>query len=845
MRHDRIPYFPALDGIRGVGVLIVLFGHAGVSWAQGGFLFVSLFFTLSGFLITSLLLREREQRGRIDLKAFWSRRFRRLMPAALVGLGLVVVFGVFAADATQLQNLRGDVLSALAYVANWRFIFSGQAYEYLFADPSPVLHFWSLAIEEQFYLIFPLVVFAILGWRRGSRRAVFVVLALVAVASTVWMAHLAVGGADISRLYYGTDTRMAELAVGALLAVLIAGRFDIENDKVRTVVTWAGGVGFAFVIYLTATVRLAQPGLYRGGFLAFSILVALVILAAIQKDGPLRRTVDSRACRWVGLLSYGAYVYHWPIYLWLDPERTGLDGFWLLALRLSVTIGLAWISLRLIETPVRRGDALPKRKALVVAPTAFAVVAVSVIAVTVDPPQPAIVFDTSTAEPPDLSELPESTSSGLLPSEEADLVTEVTPDSPADVMAVLGGNAASLVPGLQRWAAETELIDVQVITDVPCGEVAAVEDAPNLSCRQWNGEFPGEMAASDPDVVVVMSEYEIAGAGAGVVEGESAAPPSSFADQLATVAGGSPVIVIDHPATAGSSAAALGLTSAQSIDLRDQYFWRDDLVASDAEGSRFTAEGAYEVVSWLAPQLTALAGGAEAPPLPIRLLVVGDSFSHSVGRGLVEWGLESGLAFAVNAAIPGCGIARGGEVMLADGPVAVDPACGGWADAWAELISDFQPHVVVVTSGGWDLGRRRQPGWDDFKSMGDPVFDEWLMGEYGEAIDVLAAQGATVVWMTPPCSEEGMAHNPLSGTDGTNNEAIRQLGDMVIDEVAPTRAGVMTVIDTNAELCPGGSYLPDYRDVVDARPDGVHFSDVGSYEFATWLGPQLLTAAGG
>lgn len=128
--------------------------------------------------------------------------------------------------------------------------------------------------------------------------------------------------------------------------------------------------------------------------------------------------------------------------------------------------------------------------------------------------------------------------------------------------------------------------------------------------------------------------------------------------------------------------------------------------------------------------------------------------------------------------------------------------------------------------------------------MGDPVFDDWLMGEYGDAVDVLAAQGAKVVWMTPPCSEEGMGHNPLSGTDGTNNEAIRQLGDMVIDEVEPTRAEVMTVIDTNAELCPDGRYVPDYRDVVDARPDGVHFSDVGSFEFATWLGPQLLATAG-
>ncbi|MCX7620230.1 MAG: acyltransferase, partial [Acidimicrobiales bacterium] len=183
----NLPHFPGLDGLRGLAVLVVLLFHSGFSWAKGGFLGVSSFFTLSGFLITALLLAERRATGAIDLKAFWIRRFRRLMPAALTCLTVVAVFGLFGADGTQKRNLAGDALSAMGYVANWRFVFSGQSYADLFAAPSPVLHFWSLAIEEQFYLLYPLLaygVFRLVGFSRRYFGAVVLVLILASVSAS-------------------------------------------------------------------------------------------------------------------------------------------------------------------------------------------------------------------------------------------------------------------------------------------------------------------------------------------------------------------------------------------------------------------------------------------------------------------------------------------------------------------------------------------------------------------------------------------------------------------------------------------------------------------------------------
>src|SRR5215470_7983074 len=217
----RLPYQPGIDGLRGIAVAAVLLYHAGLPWMIGGYLGVSTFFTLSGFLITSLILTEHARRGRIDLRAFWARRFRRIMPASFVALAGIVVFGAFAADDYQQARLRGDGLATLGYVLNWWLIATHRDYVDLFASPSPLQHFWSLAIEEQFYLVFPLLSAMVLVVGRGSRRTFAAVVGVFTLGSVLCMWRLARGDTPTSRLYYGTDTRAAELLVGALLAVAL------------------------------------------------------------------------------------------------------------------------------------------------------------------------------------------------------------------------------------------------------------------------------------------------------------------------------------------------------------------------------------------------------------------------------------------------------------------------------------------------------------------------------------------------------------------------------------------------------------------------------------------------
>jgi peptidoglycan/LPS O-acetylase OafA/YrhL len=176
----RLPHHAGLDGIRGLAVVAVLAYHGGFGWARGGYIGVSVFFTLSGFLITTLLLAEHRRDGRVGLRAFWGRRFRRLLPAAVVALVGVCLFSLTVATPGQRRGIHADVLAALAYVANWRFVFKDVSYGDLFDEPSPVLHFWSLAIEEQFYVFFPLLVVAVLAVGRGRRSVLAGGLALLA-----------------------------------------------------------------------------------------------------------------------------------------------------------------------------------------------------------------------------------------------------------------------------------------------------------------------------------------------------------------------------------------------------------------------------------------------------------------------------------------------------------------------------------------------------------------------------------------------------------------------------------------------------------------------------------------
>jgi peptidoglycan/LPS O-acetylase OafA/YrhL/lysophospholipase L1-like esterase len=367
-----LPYLPALDGLRAVAILGVLLYHAGLAWAPGGFLGVEVFFVISGYLITSLLLAEWRQRGRIAFAAFWLRRARRLLPALFLLIAVTLAFAVvFLPD--EVAGLRTDTLAALGYVTNWYLIFSHKPYFETVGRPPLLQHLWSLAVEEQFYLLWPLLFAAGMrlpirgGFPEGRlrfavrRRRLLVAVLVGAALSTVWMAALYQPDADPSRMYYGTDTRAAGLLVGAALALV----WIPEQLRVRGRATGAGGLlldaaGLAALAALLGFYRWLdefQPALYRGGFAAVALATAVVIAAAVH---PRTRLIPGllgwRLLRWVGLRSYGLYLWHWPIFMVTRPQLDlPLDGLPLLGLRLVATCLMAELSYRYVETPIRSG----------------------------------------------------------------------------------------------------------------------------------------------------------------------------------------------------------------------------------------------------------------------------------------------------------------------------------------------------------------------------------------------------------------------------------------------------------------------------------------------------------
>src|SRR5690606_13519914 len=347
----RLAYNPALDGIRGLAVLAVVLFHSGVSWARGGFLGVSTFFTLSGYLITSLLLAERAATGRIDLRRFWSRRIRRLFPASALTL-LVVAGAALVVDAHWERSLRGDVLAALGQVANWRMLLDDRSYAELFTSPSPLVHFWSLAIEEQFYWLFPLVTAAVLGVARGSLRAYGAALGgLVGISAVT---TLALGPARGDAVYYSTVTRMGEILIGSLLAVAVSRR-AIRGPWATRLAAVGGVLALAVSAWAVTTIDQTRTVLDQGGLLVFALVSATLVWAATV-PGPVRRVLAVEPLRRLGVISYGIYLFHWPVFLLLDQQRTGLDGPALLALRCAVTLLAAVVSYTLLERPVRTGE---------------------------------------------------------------------------------------------------------------------------------------------------------------------------------------------------------------------------------------------------------------------------------------------------------------------------------------------------------------------------------------------------------------------------------------------------------------------------------------------------------
>jgi len=388
---------PALDGIRALGIVLVLFFHGGFSWAGGGFFGVDVFFVLSGFLITGLLVSEFRQNNGIGLVRFWGHRIRRLVPALLVLLAGIAVYALVAAPSDTLSQLRGDALATLLYVNNWHLASGGQGYFAALNTPRPLLHTWSLSIEEQFYLVWPLVVLGVLRWGR-SLRMLLVVTVAGAVASAVAMAVVFGNGSGESRAYYGTDTRAQALLIGAALAILLAHPLPRRRaGAVRTTslvrtfalsraatagLVVAGGAGLVAVLWMSVVDSSSTTWIYRGGFTLVAVATAAVIACvALVPTSPWARALSLRPVRYIGAISYGLYLFHWPIFVVVDHARTGLEGWPLFLVRVALSFAVAAASFHFLEMPVRRG-LLRGWRAWVTAPLAVGATAVLVVGAT-------------------------------------------------------------------------------------------------------------------------------------------------------------------------------------------------------------------------------------------------------------------------------------------------------------------------------------------------------------------------------------------------------------------------------------------------------------------------------
>ena len=351
-------HLPALDGLRAIAVLLVIGFHFRPDLVPGGFLGVDLFFVLSGFLITSLLVRELDDTGRVRILAFWGRRARRLFPALGVMLAAVALMAIFESALEQLTVFQEGV-ATLLYANNWWLILRGTSYFDALQQPSPLLHTWSLGIEEQFYVVFPLILLVVFvlaakwGVARLRTSRLLLLIGGLAAASALWSAWLATHDGSFDRLYFGTDARAIELLVGGMLGVLLIRRPWTSHSATRTT-TAVGIAGALVLVVLLAVTRDGARWFFPGGMIALSVGAVAVIWSATHRDSPLAKPLTWRPLLYVGVISYGLYLWHWPLAVWFGASN-GL-GVGTSILCLLLTFGIAILSYHLIEMPIRRQE---------------------------------------------------------------------------------------------------------------------------------------------------------------------------------------------------------------------------------------------------------------------------------------------------------------------------------------------------------------------------------------------------------------------------------------------------------------------------------------------------------
>jgi peptidoglycan/LPS O-acetylase OafA/YrhL len=502
-------YLPALDGLRAVAVAAVIAFHLEYTWARGGFLGVDLFFVLSGFLITSLLVTEWHVKGKVNLPGFWGRRARRLLPALLVLLAVISIYMAVGNPPLDKTAVRGDALSTLFYSANWHAIFAKEPYFTAFTAPSPYLHTWTLAIEEQFYVLWPLMVTGLFGFaltrrrpgraRSSAKRRGLVISLVLAAASAIEMALLYTPGDGLSRVYRGTDTRAFELLIGAALAFYL---LDRPEPRGRAAKAWsAAGIGAsAIILWSFNAATLTSEWLFRGGMVAGAVVVAVLIASVARPHpGPVGAVLSLRPIRFIGRISYGLYLWHWPVILFVNGSTTGVDGVALLFLRLGLTLAVTCASYYLIELPIRRGrPAGWVRKAL--APTGVAVTGAVIVMATLPAaaqaaPVGSLAFTSAKAAPP-----PTQTTGTEHPAPiPLPAGRDPSASDPLRVMIVGDSVMHDAEPGVAAALEATGVVSVEDHSFVGFG----LTHTPS-----WRTDWPSIIRREHPEVVIAMWSWD-------------------------------------------------------------------------------------------------------------------------------------------------------------------------------------------------------------------------------------------------------------------------------------------------------------------------------------------------
>jgi peptidoglycan/LPS O-acetylase OafA/YrhL len=782
----------AIDGLRAVALALVLLFHAEVPGFDGGFLGVSLFFTLSGYLITQLLLGERTTTGSIGLGGFWARRVRRLAPASMACLLIVSVL-VLVTDWFPGPRLPGDVVAAATEVANWRFAVADVSYADLFrSGPSPVLHFWSLSIEEQFYLLFPLVVVATVG--RGRHRAGRRPLAVLLGAG--WLAGAVasvVAAPDIA--YYGTHTRAPELLAGALLALALPVGRPVA-DRTRRAFAGLGVVALLALVGLALTTHVTSGWLYGGGLPGVS-LVWCVLLAATVLPGPVSRLLGWGPAVALGRRSYGMYVYHWPVFLVLAKLLPEAARWQLVPLQLAATVAIAWASFTWLEEPIRSGrrpaSSTRARPALALALSLVIVAAVLV------PAHEQLRFPASGEE-------------------QVGVVAFHADDEPPAVeldVLVVGSE-----PSVVSWVAAAEVpgAHLTVRAGMRAGCPLAVPDATAPGCPSSMEAAQVALAQAEPDLVVIaVGESERA-----PLHGPDAPAPEAVGTVDGALWGFArsreilltllaplprvPTLIVDTASSPGDPLATV----------LDGY----------ALGRRDTVVAATGDPLVVAEQLESLAGLTHDHRR--RLLVLGDSTSFEVAQALDE--LAGRRLDVVWAGALNCPLATTAEIRWQPGLAFPRDDCPTPARQWPEVVAEFEPEAVLGVWSIPELADQRYPDDDEWYEPGDEAYSRAHDEAMAALQTLLVPTGAvTIVATSPPFAEVATAGDFGGGPLGDPDRLAAWSAQVARWDESWRSVALLDWgrIVVDAEVAAGGPL----------RSDGLHL-DPGAVR--SWIGDRLI-----